>query len=45
MVQLVADRQLEHRLPLGTKEHHMPYINVHGVNLYYEEYGKGQRSS
>ena len=19
----------------------MPYVNVHGVNLYYEEYGKG----
>jgi pimeloyl-ACP methyl ester carboxylesterase len=38
---LVANRQLENCFPLGTKEHHMPYINVHGVNLYYEEYGKG----
>src|SRR4029450_4803389 len=42
MLQLVADLQPENQLPLRTKEHHMPYVNVHGVNLYYEEYGKGR---
>src|SRR5215468_6296636 len=41
MVQLVADMQPENQLPLRMKEHRMPYINVHGVNLYYEEYGTG----
>src|ERR671929_787686 len=41
MVQLVADRSSENQLPLRTKEPHMPYVNVNGVNLYYEEYGKG----
>ena len=41
MVQLVADIEPENQLSLRTKEYHMPYVNVHGVNLYYEEYGKG----
>jgi hypothetical protein len=35
MLQLVADVQPENQLPLRTKEHHMPYVNIHGVNLYY----------
>jgi pimeloyl-ACP methyl ester carboxylesterase len=26
---------------LSAKGHHMAYVNVNGVNLYYEEYGKG----
>src|ERR671924_2212650 len=29
------------QLLLGAREHPMPYVNVHGVNLYYEEYGEG----
>src|SRR2546425_10760043 len=41
MLQLVADIQSENQLPLRTKEHYMPYVNVHGVNLYYEEHGTG----
>ena len=41
MVQLVTDIEPENQLSLRTKEYHMPYVNVHGVNLYYEEYGKG----
>ena len=28
------------QLLLGAKEYHMPDVNVHGVNLYYEEYGQ-----
>src|ERR671925_1144378 len=41
MLQLGADTQSAHQLPLRTREHHMPYVNVNGVNLYYEEYGNG----
>ena len=39
MVQLVTDIEPENQLSLRTKEYHMPYVNVHGVNC--EEYGKG----
>src|SRR5262245_58396502 len=41
MVQLLAARELGHQRLQCPKEHHMPYINVNGVNLYCEEYGKG----
>jgi len=41
VLQWAVDRISESQLLLGAKEQNMSYVNVHGVNLYYEEYGEG----